>query len=119
MAARRLYLAKVNSDYQLVYRYVCLDDLSVLKNVFFFCCSFNPMLALKKLQGKRLLFVGDSLQRNQWESFICLVEWIIPQKQKSMHRGLVHSVFKAKVLMHILNNLLTLSEAIFYLFLIT
>ncbi|GAU35116.1 hypothetical protein TSUD_162210 [Trifolium subterraneum] len=23
-------------------------------------------------------------------------EWIIPQKQKSMQRGLVHSVFKAK-----------------------
>jgi len=67
-------------------------------NTFF--CSFNPVLALKKLQGKRLLFVGDSLQRNQWESFVCLVEWIIPQNQKSMKRGVVHSVFKVKVLMH-------------------
>jgi len=65
-----------------------------------FLCSFNPVLALKKLQGKRLLFVGDSLQRNQWESFVCLVEWIIPQNQKSMKRGIVHSVFKVKVLMH-------------------
>jgi len=65
-----------------------------------FSCSFNPVLALKKLQGKRLLFVGDSLQRNQWESFVCLVEWIIPQNQKSMKRGMVHSVFKVKVLMH-------------------
>lgn len=58
---------------------------------------FDPELALKKLRGKRLLFVGDSLQRNQWESFVCLVEWVIPEKQKSMKRGRVHSVFKAKV----------------------
>ncbi|KAI4328707.1 hypothetical protein L6164_021041 [Bauhinia variegata] len=57
---------------------------------------FNPELALKKLRGKRLLFVGDSLQRNQWESFVCLVEWIIPEKKKSMKLGRVHSVFKVK-----------------------
>lgn len=59
---------------------------------------FNPELALKKLQGKRLLFVGDSLQRNQWESFVCLVQGVIPEKKKSMKRGRVHSVFKAKVM---------------------
>ncbi|OMO97584.1 hypothetical protein COLO4_14510 [Corchorus olitorius] len=57
---------------------------------------FNPEIALKKLQGKRLLFAGDSLQRNQWESFVCLVEWIIPPEKKSMKRGRIHSVFKAK-----------------------
>ncbi|XP_057754122.1 protein trichome birefringence-like 3 isoform X1 [Arachis stenosperma] len=56
---------------------------------------FNPELALRKLQGKRLMFVGDSLQRNQWESFVCLVEGIIPQDQKSMERRNIHSVFKA------------------------
>ncbi|QHO24781.1 hypothetical protein HN51_048289 [Arachis hypogaea] len=58
--------------------------------------QFDPKLALKKLQGKRLLFVGDSLQQNQWESFICMVEWIIPEDQKSMKRRNVHSVFQAK-----------------------
>ncbi|XP_061366438.1 protein trichome birefringence-like 3 [Gastrolobium bilobum] len=58
--------------------------------------QFNPQLALKKLRGKRLLFVGDSLQRNQWESFVCLVEWVIPQNQKSMKLGSIHSVFQAK-----------------------
>ncbi|XP_028205523.1 protein trichome birefringence-like 3 isoform X1 [Glycine soja] len=57
---------------------------------------FNPELTLRKLQGKRLLFVGDSLQRNQWESFVCLVEWVIPHKHKSMQLGRVHSVFTAK-----------------------
>ncbi|KAL3536535.1 hypothetical protein ACH5RR_004996 [Cinchona calisaya] len=57
---------------------------------------FNPEIALKKLQGKRLMFVGDSLQRGQWQSFVCLVESIIPKKHKSMKRGRVYSVFKAK-----------------------
>ncbi|KAJ7949998.1 Protein trichome birefringence-like [Quillaja saponaria] len=57
---------------------------------------FNPELALKKLRGKRLLFVGDSLQRGQWQSFVCLVEWIIPEDKKSMRRGRSRSVFKAK-----------------------
>ncbi|ESW12836.1 hypothetical protein PHAVU_008G146200 [Phaseolus vulgaris] len=53
----------------------------------------------KKLQGKKLLFVGDSLQRNQWESFLCLVEWVIPHKHKSMR--LAHSVFTAKMQFYI------------------
>ncbi|KAI9085138.1 hypothetical protein K1719_032954 [Acacia pycnantha] len=58
--------------------------------------KFDPYLALKKITGKRLMFVGDSLQRNQWESFVCLVEWVIPEKRKSMKRERIHSVFKAK-----------------------
>ncbi|CAO2820125.1 unnamed protein product [Amaranthus hypochondriacus] len=57
---------------------------------------FNPERALKRLKGKRLLFVGDSLQRGQWQSFVCLVESIIPDGQKSMKRGRAHSVFRAK-----------------------
>ncbi|XP_062165823.1 protein trichome birefringence-like 3 [Alnus glutinosa] len=57
---------------------------------------FNPELALKKLRGKRLLFVGDSLQRGQWQSFVCMVESIIPEDKKSMRRGRSLSVFKAK-----------------------
>ncbi|XP_030481387.1 protein trichome birefringence-like 3 [Cannabis sativa] len=57
---------------------------------------FDPEVALKKLRGKRVLFVGDSLQRGQWQSFVCLVESIIPKDQKSMKRGRSHSVFTAK-----------------------
>ncbi|KAL7248571.1 hypothetical protein ACSBR2_003331 [Camellia fascicularis] len=57
---------------------------------------FNPKIALEKLRGKRLMFVGDSLQRNQWESFVCLVESIIPEKHKSMRRDHSHAVFQAK-----------------------
>ncbi|PIN18070.1 hypothetical protein CDL12_09265 [Handroanthus impetiginosus] len=57
---------------------------------------FDPKKALQKLQGKRMMFVGDSLQRGQWESFVCLVESVIPEGQKSMKQGGVHHVFKAK-----------------------
>jgi len=58
---------------------------------------FSPKLAMNKLRGKRLLFVGDSLQRSQWESFVCLVESIIPEGEKSMKRSQKYFVFKAKV----------------------
>lgn len=62
-------------------------------------CRFDPTGALEKLRGKRLMFVGDSLQRGQWQSFVCLVESYIPADQKSMRRGRVLSVFRAKVLL--------------------
>ncbi|KAF8402628.1 hypothetical protein HHK36_010717 [Tetracentron sinense] len=57
---------------------------------------FDPTVALEKLRGKRLMFVGDSLQRGQWQSFVCLVESHIPEGRKSMRRGRSHSIFKAK-----------------------
>lgn len=59
---------------------------------------FDAQVALEKIRGKRVMFVGDSLQRGQWQSFVCLVEFLIPNNQKSMRRGKVHSVFKIKVL---------------------
>ncbi|KAM3325737.1 protein trichome birefringence-like 3 [Capsicum chacoense] len=57
---------------------------------------FDPKIALRKIQGKRIMFIGDSIQRNMWESFVCLVQSVIPQGQKSMKQGRVYSVFKAK-----------------------
>lgn len=57
---------------------------------------FDPNRALRKLRGKRLMFVGDSLQRGQWQSFVCLVDSVIPDGQKKMKRGRVHSVFTVK-----------------------
>ncbi|GFZ09440.1 similar to TRICHOME BIREFRINGENCE-LIKE 34 [Actinidia rufa] len=46
---------------------------------------FNGEAMLKMLRGKRLVFVGDSLNRNQWVSMVCLVEKHIPPEMKSLH----------------------------------
>lgn len=58
---------------------------------------FDGADALEKLRGKRLMFVGDSLQREQWQSFVCLVQYHVPPKLKSMKHGRSLSVFTAEV----------------------
>ncbi|KAL3369251.1 hypothetical protein AABB24_009864, partial [Solanum stoloniferum] len=46
--------------------------------------SFNATLVLETLRGKRMLFVGDSLNRGQYVSMVCLVHRLIPENAKSM-----------------------------------
>ncbi|XP_072975379.1 protein trichome birefringence-like 3 isoform X2 [Typha angustifolia] len=58
--------------------------------------SFDAQIVLKKLRGKRLMFVGDSLQRAQWQSFVCHVQSQIPENAKSINRSRSLSVFRAK-----------------------
>ncbi|XP_014494706.1 protein ESKIMO 1 isoform X1 [Vigna radiata var. radiata] len=55
--------------------------------------EFKPRLLLEKLRGKRLMFVGDSLNRNQWESMICLVQSAVPQVKKSLNKNGSLSIF--------------------------
>ncbi|KAK1321286.1 hypothetical protein QJS10_CPA03g01204 [Acorus calamus] len=57
---------------------------------------FDAKITLEKLRGKRIMFVGDSLQRGQWQSFVCMIESHLPKEQKSMKRGRILSVFRAK-----------------------
>ncbi|KAH7677899.1 PC-Esterase protein [Dioscorea alata] len=57
---------------------------------------FDPEKVLEKLRGKRLMFVGDSVQKAQWLSFVCMVQSRIPEDQRSMHRTHTFSVFRAK-----------------------
>ena len=54
----------------MVYMKPCLDFCHVSR--------FNATRLLEKLRNKRLVFVGDSLNRNQWLSLVCMVEASIP-----------------------------------------
>lgn len=42
----------------------------------------NPTDMLERLRGKRLVFVGDSLNRNMWESLICILRNSVKDKSK-------------------------------------
>ncbi|XVF24152.1 hypothetical protein REPUB_Repub13aG0102500 [Reevesia pubescens] len=56
--------------------------------------KYKPRLLLEKLRNKRLMFVGDSLNRNQWESMVCLVQSVVPSGRKSLNKSGSLSVFR-------------------------
>ncbi|XP_072983821.1 protein trichome birefringence-like 33 [Typha latifolia] len=58
--------------------------------------SFNATLMLETLRGKRMMFVGDSLNRGQFTSLICLLHSVIPKHAKSMETFDSLTVFTAK-----------------------
>lgn len=59
--------------------------------------SFNATLMMETLRGKRMMFVGDSLNRGQFVSMVCLVHKIIPEDRKSMTTNGSLTIFSAKV----------------------
>ncbi|CAI9301579.1 unnamed protein product [Lactuca saligna] len=48
---------------------------------------FDGEAVVKRLRGKRLLFVGDSINRNQWDSMICMLQSSIPGKKEVNSKG--------------------------------
>ncbi|XP_015082527.1 protein trichome birefringence-like 42 [Solanum pennellii] len=59
--------------------------------------SFNGRDMLRRLRGKRIIIVGDSLNRNQWESLACLLYSTIPPSRTHLDFSSgYYKVFKAK-----------------------
>ncbi|KAK1398156.1 protein trichome birefringence-like 34 [Heracleum sosnowskyi] len=52
---------------------------------------FNGTTLLENLRGKRIIFVGDSVNKNQWISLLCLLETSIPpsERLKQWHGSLM------------------------------
>ncbi|KAL5729930.1 Protein trichome birefringence-like 31 [Ranunculus cassubicifolius] len=57
---------------------------------------FNANKILEILRNKRMMFVGDSIQRSQFQSMVCLVQSVIPQSKMSIHRSPAMKIFKAE-----------------------
>lgn len=58
---------------------------------------FDPLKLLHMLRDKRMMFIGDSLQRGQFESMVCLVQSVVPEGKKSLKRIPPMKIFKAEV----------------------
>ncbi|XP_059668071.1 protein trichome birefringence-like 35 isoform X2 [Cornus florida] len=50
----------------------------------------------EKLRDKRLMFVGDSLNRGQWISMVCLMQSVIPADKRSMSPNAHLTIFRAE-----------------------
>jgi len=58
---------------------------------------FNATVMLESLRGKKMMFVGDSLNRGMYVSLICLLHSQIPENSKSMDTFGSLTVFSLKV----------------------
>ncbi|KAL7584389.1 hypothetical protein Lser_V15G44102 [Lactuca serriola] len=56
--------------------------------------KFRGKLLVEKLKNKRLMFVGDSLNRNQWESMVCMVQSVVSSGRKSLIKTGSLSIFR-------------------------
>lgn len=51
----------------------------------------------EKLRGKRLMFVGDSLNRGQWISMVCLLQSALSKDKRSMSPNAHLTIFRSEV----------------------
>lgn len=45
---------------------------------------FDALKFLGEMRQKRIMLVGDSIMRNQWESLVCLVQSVLPTHRKKL-----------------------------------
>ncbi|CAN1276945.1 Protein trichome birefringence-like 35 [Linum perenne] len=57
---------------------------------------WNAIEMWEKLRGKRLMFVGDSLNRGQWISMVCLLQSVIPADKRSITPNAQLTIFRAE-----------------------
>nr|DAD34322.1 TPA_asm: hypothetical protein HUJ06_004962 [Nelumbo nucifera] len=46
------------------------------------------------MRGKTVMFMGDSLGRNQWQSLICTISTAVPRSPTQLVKGDLLSTFK-------------------------
>lgn len=52
----------------------------------FWVKRFDGLDLLRKWKGKKIMFVGDSLSLNQWQSLICLIHASVPNSKANVVR---------------------------------
>ncbi|KAH0461863.1 hypothetical protein IEQ34_009438 [Dendrobium chrysotoxum] len=76
-------LAPLKINHSKFARYNVMQLLGQLNLKFCFSCDgLNATDFLERLKGKRILFVGDSLNRNMWESLICILHNSIKDRSR-------------------------------------
>lgn len=58
---------------------------------------FDAVKLLEMLRDKRMMFVGDSIQRGMFESMVCLVESAVTYGKKTFERIPPRKVFTIEV----------------------
>lgn len=64
-------------------------------------CRFDGKSFLTKFKGKQIMFIGDSISRNQWQSLLCMIHSSVPNlnvaqkggKPINSHTFLVSNIF--------------------------
>lgn len=99
----------IDKSYSIVW-FICFSE--ILNFPMFNHCRFNGLDFLEKMKGKSIMFVGDSLSRNQWQSLTCLLHSAVPNSPYTLDRVGDVSIFTLTVWFIILISFYTVYEVI-------
>ncbi|GJX36763.1 putative reverse transcriptase domain, ribonuclease H-like domain, aspartic peptidase domain protein [Tanacetum coccineum] len=72
------------------------EELSSNLGVFHGICRFNALKLLEIWRDKRLMFVGNSIQRSMFDLIACLVQTLIPKGKRSLQKVHPRKIFRAE-----------------------